>query len=125
MEVSDTVDLNCEIRIIINEKLHWMKFSGTLSESDNKENIIVGIAQDITEQKKNAQELIQLVEQRTLELKRSNDDLKQFGHVISHDLKEPVRKVLLFSNILKDDINNGPTPKISQYAEKINKSLCV
>lgn len=120
--VSDTGDFNCEIRVIINEKLHWMRFSGTLSESDNKENIIVGIAQDITEQKKNAQELMQLVEQRTLELKRSNDDLKQFGHVISHDLKEPVRKVLLFSNILKDDINNGSTPKISQYADKINKS---
>ncbi|CAM3551651.1 PAS domain-containing sensor histidine kinase [Flavobacterium chungbukense] len=120
--VSDSGDFNCELRMIISKKLHWMRFSGTLSESDNKENTLVGIAQDITEQKKNAEELMQLVEQRTLELKRSNDDLKQFGHVISHDLKEPVRKVLLFSNILKDDIGNGPTPKISQYAEKINKS---
>ncbi|WP_281233781.1 PAS domain-containing sensor histidine kinase [Flavobacterium gelatinilyticum] len=120
--VSDSGDFNCEIRVVINGKVHWMRFSGTLSESDNKQNILVGIAQDITEQKKNAQELMQLVEQRTLELKRSNDDLKQFGHVISHDLKEPVRKVLLFSNILKDDIDNGLTPKISQYADKINKS---
>ena len=120
--VSDSGDFNCELRMIINNKLHWMRFSGTLSESDNKENTVVGIVQDITEQKKNAQELMQLVEQRTLELKRSNDDLKQFGHVISHDLKEPVRKVLLFSNILKDDIGNEQAPKISQYAEKINKS---
>lgn len=117
-----TGDLHCELRLISSGKLHWIRFSGALSESDNKENIVVGIAQDITEQKKNALELLQLVEQRTLELRRSNDDLKQFGHVISHDLKEPVRKVLLFSNILKEDSANADLPKISQYAAKINKS---
>lgn len=118
----DTGDLHCELRVTSNKKLHWMRFSGTLSESDNKENTIVGIAQDITEQKKNAQELLELVEQRTAELKRSNDDLKQFSHVVSHDLKEPVRKVLIFSNILKEDTADEQTSRISQYASKINKS---
>jgi PAS domain S-box-containing protein len=118
----DTGDLHCEVRVTNNKKLHWMRFSGTLSESDNKENTIVGIAQDITEQKKNAQELLELVEHRTAELKRSNDDLKQFSHVVSHDLKEPVRKVLMFSNIIKEDTADGQTSRISQYASKINKS---
>ncbi|WP_186296657.1 PAS domain-containing sensor histidine kinase [Flavobacterium anhuiense] len=115
-------DLNCEIRVAVNDTLYWLRFSGSLSESDNKENIIVGIAQDITQQKKNAQELLQLVEQRTMELTRSNDDLKQFGHVISHDLKEPVRKILLFSDILKQETAKGQMPRISQYANKLNKS---
>ncbi|WP_223704956.1 PAS domain-containing sensor histidine kinase [Flavobacterium potami] len=116
-------DLNCEIRAAVNDTLYWLRFSGSLSESDNKENIIVGIAQDITQQKKNAQELLQLVEQRTMELRRSNDDLKQFGHVISHDLKEPVRKILLFSDILKQETAKGQQmPRISQYANKLNKS---
>lgn len=120
--LSETADLNCELRVINNKKLQWIRFSGSLSESDDKENTIVGIAQDITVQKENAQELMQLVEQRTLELRRSNDDLKQFGHVISHDLKEPVRKLLLFSNILKEDLDNDKKPRMSQYAHKINKS---
>ena len=120
--LSNTGDLHCELRLIIRNAIYWLRFSGSLSESDNKENIIVGIAQDITQQKKNAQELLQLVEQRTIELQRSNDDLKQFGHVISHDLKEPVRKILLFSNILKQDAADGQAPRISQYAHKLNKS---
>ncbi len=121
-ELSDTRDLNCELRVAVRNTIHWIRFSGSLSESDNKENTIVGIAQDITEQKQNAQELLELVEQRTLELKRSNDDLKQFGHVISHDLKEPVRKVLLFSNALMQDLDQDQKPRMSQYAHKINKS---
>ncbi|SFE08582.1 PAS domain-containing sensor histidine kinase [Flavobacterium phragmitis] len=121
-ELWETGDLHCEVRVASNGIMHWMRFSGTLSDSDDKENVIVGIAQDITEQKKNAQELLELVEQRTVELRRSNDDLKQFGHVVSHDLKEPVRKMLMYSNILKQNTVEGKDPRISQYAHKINKS---
>ncbi|MFC0776953.1 ATP-binding protein [Flavobacterium sp. HJSW_4] len=119
--VAENDGLNCELRVVINDTLYWVRLSGSLSESDNRENIIVGIAQDITQQKKNAHELLQLVEQRTAELKRSNDDLKQFGHVISHDLKEPVRKILMFSNILEEELT-VQAPKIGQYAHKINRS---
>ena len=38
--------------------------------------------------------------ERTKELQRSNEDLQQFAHVASHDLKEPVRKVKTFTNRL-------------------------
>lgn len=115
-------DLSCELRVLTSGMLRWIRLSGSLSENDNKENIIVGIAQDITQQKKNAEELLQLVQQRTIELQRSNDDLKQFGHVVSHDLKEPVRKILLFSNRLAQEELIARTPRISQYAQKINTS---
>ncbi|RYY91000.1 MAG: PAS domain S-box protein [Chitinophagaceae bacterium] len=41
------------------------------------------------------------VAQRTLELQQSNDDLQQFAHVASHDLKEPVRKIKTFVSRLQ------------------------
>jgi signal transduction histidine kinase/ActR/RegA family two-component response regulator len=44
-----------------------------------------------------------IVEERTVELRRSNDDLQQFAHVASHDLKEPVRKLKTFINRLDDE----------------------
>jgi PAS domain S-box-containing protein len=41
------------------------------------------------------------VSERTAELTRSNEDLQQFAHVASHDLKEPVRKILTFATMLE------------------------
>jgi signal transduction histidine kinase len=62
-----------------------------------------------------------LVEMRTRELRRSNEDLQQFAHIASHDLKEPVRKIRTFSSRLL-----GETDKISEkgktYIDKIESA---
>jgi PAS domain S-box-containing protein len=62
------------------------------------------IAQEIL--RKNEEMLENLVKERTLELQRSNDDLQQFAHVASHDLKEPIRKIKIFSYKLQDEFGN-------------------
>jgi PAS domain S-box-containing protein len=41
------------------------------------------------------------VQSRTLELQRSNEDLERFAHVASHDLKEPVRKMLTSIDLIR------------------------
>jgi two-component system CheB/CheR fusion protein len=69
----------------------------------------VGTNTDIHEQKMANEILEQRVKERTIELQKTNEaleisnhDLQQFASVASHDLKEPLRKIHLFSNILKD-----------------------
>ncbi|MBB1286793.1 CHASE domain-containing protein [Flavisolibacter sp. BT320] len=46
------------------------------------------------------------VQSRTLELQRSNEDLERFAHVASHDLKEPVRKMLTSIDLIRIRYNH-------------------
>ncbi|MEZ0541583.1 PAS domain S-box protein [Fibrella arboris] len=70
----------------------------------------VGTATDIHEQKQQEAELERQVAARTQQLhasvqdlKRSNDNLRQFAYIASHDLQEPLRKIQAFSTLLSND----------------------
>jgi light-regulated signal transduction histidine kinase (bacteriophytochrome) len=89
----------------------------------------VGTASDITARKKAEEDLRltkiieenleQIVKERTQELQRSNDDLLQFAHVASHDLKEPVRKVKIFTNQLEKEFGQAMPETAAMYLNKI------
>lgn len=77
---------------------------------------------DITTQRAFTQELEQQVADRTRELQRSNEDLQQFAHVASHDLKEPVRKVRTFASLLAMEFGNQLSDRARTYLAKIDAS---
>ncbi len=79
----------------------------------------IGALTDIHEQKTFAEKLEKLVAERTKELERSNEDLQQFAHVASHDLKEPVRKIMTFGSRLKDEFEGDLPEKAKNYIAKI------
>lgn len=69
----------------------------------------VGIFTDIHQQKMTAEMLERGVAERTealqkmnAELETSNHDLQQFTAVACHDLQEPLRKIQIFSHMLRD-----------------------
>lgn len=80
----------------------------------------------IAEMKKELEEyslrMEELVVQRTKELARSNEDLQQFAHVASHDLKEPLRKISTFSSILSSEQKDSLSEKGKLYLQKIEHS---
>ncbi len=81
-----------------------------------------GTATDVHDQKVLEMGLENLVRERTMELERSNDDLEQFAHVASHDLKEPLRKIKTFAYKLKDEYQSALDEAGSVYCKQ-NSSL--
>lgn len=82
----------------------------------------IGAFTDIHDQKALTEKLELLVTQRTAELQRSNEDLQQFAHVASHDLKEPLRKIKTFTNRLEDDKESLLSNKGKSYLEKVQNA---
>jgi len=67
----------------------------------------------------------QLLEQEThqrLELARSNAELDKFAHVASHDLQEPLRKILAFGERLKTKYGEVLTEQGYDYLERMQKA---
>lgn len=79
----------------------------------------VGTLTDIHEQRSLNEILEKKVAERTRELTRmnhelelSNHDLQQFASVASHDLKEPLRKIQVFANLIRD------REQLNEYTER-------
>lgn len=89
----------------------------------------VGTFSDIHEQKMMREVLENKVKERTAELEfknqqleSRNDELEQFVFVSSHDLKEPLRKIQIFSSYLNEKISRIGDEKSELYLKKINQS---
>jgi two-component system CheB/CheR fusion protein len=84
---------------------------------------------DITERKESADLIAQSYEdlkialeklsETNMQLERSNFDLMQFASVASHDLKEPLRKIQAFGNILHSKIEGKLSEGESSYFSKM------
>lgn len=79
-----------------------------------------GTCTDIHEQKTITEKLEGLVADRTKELQRSNEDLQQFAHVASHDLKEPVRKIKTFTSRLEEHLQGQLDESASRFIGRIH-----
>jgi len=112
--------LDFETKIVDGDLVKYIHIKGAVLQDDaGTAASIVGVVQDVTEQKLFAEKLRKLVKKRTRELKRSNEDLLQFAHVVSHDLKEPVRKIKMFNNLLKGELAPVLDERSQRYIDKV------
>ncbi|BAV09515.1 two-component system, chemotaxis family, CheB/CheR fusion protein [Filimonas lacunae] len=106
---------------------HWNLLQARVRKDDHG-NIIdwLIINTDIHEQKVVNEVLEMKVAQRTAELKTingeleaSNNDLQQFASVASHDLQEPLRKIHMFSKMIKDKYSEHLDEGAQSYLSRI------
>ncbi|WP_264537534.1 PAS domain-containing sensor histidine kinase [Flavobacterium sp. N1736] len=113
-----------EARIINDDQVaRWTRISGKIiNDKDGNPKTIIGIIQDIHEQREFEEELKKQVASRTDDLTRSNNDLMHFASVVSHDLREPLRKVKIFNSLLRNDIESHVDEKSKKYLNKVSQS---
>ncbi len=79
-------------------RLVWGRLAVTaIRRPDGSLQHIVGMVEDITEEKRIRTELEELAD----DLRRSNEELQQFAYVASHDLQEPLRMVTSYLQLIE------------------------
>ena len=123
-EAEQTGKISYEARILNNDlSSKWIKINGKIIKDENGEPItIIGTVQDINEHKKFQEELKKQVAENTEQLRRSNDDLLHFANVVSHDLREPVRKIKIFNNYIRREKDSNFNENSIKYLNKIDQS---
>lgn len=87
----------------------------THTDITDKKNAAITIARNYEDLKVATQRLID----SNTQLERSNFDLLQFASVASHDLKEPLRKIQAFGNILQSKVQEKLTGAEINYLNKM------
>jgi two-component system CheB/CheR fusion protein len=96
----------------------------------------IGTSTELHDKKMMLEELDKQVKTRThelselnLELQRSNSELEQFAYIASHDLQEPLRKILTYIDRIQhydetlSDVSNGYFGKIIESSRRMTKLI--
>ena len=97
------------------EKIWIMTDKVPYTDDDGKVLGVVVVTVDINEEKISLEQ----IEETSRKLEATNDQLKQFAYIASHDLKEPVRVIYSFSQLLMKEFNGRLQPKEKQYFDYI------
>lgn len=98
-----------------NSEVRILQAKGDVFVKDGSVQQVIGTVQDITEQQQQEQQILE----KTKDLETLNEELQRFAYVASHDLQEPLRKILTFSSLLDKELNSQVNDKGRMYMEKI------
>ncbi|MCG7856541.1 PAS domain S-box protein [Flavihumibacter sediminis] len=119
--------LHAQGKTIFNDEGEALKITGTAQDVTRQREIQGSLEAEVyqrTEELAAAIEELQATNEElaesNIQLSRSNEELAQYAYVASHDLQEPLRKIRLFSDMLKNKTRSPEDQRI--VIEKINNS---
>jgi PAS domain S-box-containing protein len=115
-------------------RVHWIVAKGRAFYNEDGEPIrMMGMAQDITERKQaecalqerthELNQLNRLLMQTTALANQRNQELDQFAHIVSHDLKAPLRAIANLSEWIEDDLADQGPPDTKQNLELLRSRV--
>ncbi len=92
----------------------------------NGHDAVDGIVDDVTSLRRAELEILRLnadleqrIATRTRQLQEANEALETFGFSVSHDMREPLRTIQGYANVLKQDFAEGHLDKAGLYINRI------
>ncbi|MDH5716263.1 MAG: response regulator [Spirochaetia bacterium] len=100
---------------IMNYKLNEKYFEARITPNASKEVLI--ILRDVTERKENEAQQEKLLKKIAF----INKELKEFAHIVSHDLKTPLRSINSLASWIKEDYYNVIDEKGKKYLDDMQE----
>ena len=126
MQTGEALINKTERQVLPNGEITWASVTkAPLLDSEGKVIGLVGINRDITKQKQAEESLRQSdekLQQFANQLERSNRELQDFAYVASHDLQEPLRKIVVFGERLKDKNADKFEPESVDYLQRMQSA---
>ena len=86
-----------------NKGIRWVHINASIIKNSQQKPIgAQGIVKDITNQRAIEAENKKLLQ----DLEKSNEELEEYAHIVSHDLKSPLRSINALVNWLREDYND-------------------
>ncbi len=98
-----------------NGDYRWLVWNGTV---DINNQVIYGVARDVTEQKK----MVQEIKDAKISAERSSEAKGLFIAKMSHELRTPLNSIIGFSNVLLKSTRKRLLPKEMVYLERIKQN---
>jgi signal transduction histidine kinase len=110
---SSKIEVPIRIRDEIGEMIH--SFNLMVEKIDS-------VTNDLTKQITLRADIEQRLIINNAKLAKSNEDLEQFAYIASHDLKEPLRKILMFGTFLEDEYAKTLDKEARFYIERMQSA---
>jgi PAS domain S-box-containing protein len=130
LRTGNTVRSEAFMKAVAGEDRFFYVVASPVKDSNGKVCQITEVVVDITERKlaekalrRAHDELEQKVKERTAQLERSNKELQDFTFIASHDLQEPLRKVIAFNDLLDKKYECVLDDEANDYKNRINKAV--
>ena len=111
----EPIDVSFRIILPDNTIRHLQVKAEVLTDNNNKAVKLFGTVQDITK----IVEAEMVLQQKNKQLQQSNANLEEFAYVASHDMKEPLRKISTFGEMLLSLTKDNLSTQAKMYVDRM------
>ena len=106
-------------KILSDDALNILRMYGTVVDITSQKNFLEELEKKVFERTQSLNQTNLALEQSIGELEQSNAELASFNYIASHDLQEPLRKIIAFSKRIEDMEQQGLSATAKDYFNRI------